>query len=137
MSEFSQFETEIAVRPSDIDMNKHVHNSKYLDYVLAARFDQMERCYGMSMEDFTERNLGWFVKNCYIEHKRQLVMGDKILVKTQVEELHKRGVKVSFQILRQADKKVSASGYFNYLMVYADSGKPATLTDEVIEKFSV
>ena len=28
----SIFETEIIVRPDDIDMNSHVHNSKYLDY---------------------------------------------------------------------------------------------------------
>ena len=52
MSSFRRFETLIAVRPDDIDMNEHVHNSKYFDYVLAARYDQMERCYGMSMQAF-------------------------------------------------------------------------------------
>ncbi|MFA5803318.1 MAG: hypothetical protein WC879_01620 [Melioribacteraceae bacterium] len=34
---FSIFETEIIVRPDDIDMNNHVHNSKYLDYLLTLR----------------------------------------------------------------------------------------------------
>ena len=37
----SIFETEIIVRPDDIDMNNHVHNSKYLDYIQTARFIQM------------------------------------------------------------------------------------------------
>ncbi|MEM7013763.1 MAG: acyl-CoA thioesterase, partial [Verrucomicrobiota bacterium] len=36
MPEYSTFESELAVRPDDIDLNGHVHNSKYLDYVLAA-----------------------------------------------------------------------------------------------------
>ena len=45
------------VRPDDIDMNRHVHSSRYLDYVLAARFDQMERCYKMSMQAFMELSL--------------------------------------------------------------------------------
>lgn len=36
---YLKFDTELAVRPDDIDMNNHVHNSKYLDYVLAARYD--------------------------------------------------------------------------------------------------
>ncbi|MCP5552003.1 MAG: hypothetical protein H7A53_14035, partial [Akkermansiaceae bacterium] len=36
---FSTFETRLDVRPDDIDMNRHVHNSRYLDYVLAARYD--------------------------------------------------------------------------------------------------
>ena len=31
------FATEMQVRPDDIDMHRHVHNSRYLDYVLAAR----------------------------------------------------------------------------------------------------
>ena len=42
---YSTFESELTVRPDDIDMNNHVHNSKYLDYVLAARYDQMGRCF--------------------------------------------------------------------------------------------
>ena len=46
---YSKFTTEMQVRPDDIDMNRHVHSSRYLDYVFAARFDQMERCYKMSM----------------------------------------------------------------------------------------
>ena len=33
----TKFETEMQVRPDDIDMFQHVHSSKYLDYVLAAR----------------------------------------------------------------------------------------------------
>ena len=49
----TKFETEIAVQPRDVDVNGHVHHSIYLDYLLAARYDQMERCYGISMEDFS------------------------------------------------------------------------------------
>ncbi|RRN77297.1 acyl-CoA thioesterase, partial [Pseudoxanthomonas sp. SGD-10] len=54
MNNFSKFTTEHKVRPDDIDMFKHVHNSVYLDYVLAARYEQMETCYGMSMDKFLE-----------------------------------------------------------------------------------
>ncbi|MGY0035466.1 acyl-CoA thioesterase [Pedobacter sp. NJ-S-72] len=42
-TEYSIFETALKVRPDDIDMFNHVHNSKYFDYVLAARYDQMEQ----------------------------------------------------------------------------------------------
>ncbi|MDP3929291.1 MAG: thioesterase [Bacteroidota bacterium] len=43
----SKFESTLKVRPDDIDMNQHVHSSKYIDYVLSARYDHMERCYKM------------------------------------------------------------------------------------------
>ncbi|MFA7228927.1 MAG: acyl-CoA thioesterase, partial [Melioribacteraceae bacterium] len=47
--DYSVFETEITVRPDDIDMNNHVHNSKYLDYLLMARYDQMKKDYKVPM----------------------------------------------------------------------------------------
>ncbi|MFN5663556.1 MAG: acyl-CoA thioesterase, partial [Bacteroidota bacterium] len=48
------YETELQVRPDDIDMFQHVHSTRYLDYVLAARYDQMERCYGNPMHVYLE-----------------------------------------------------------------------------------
>jgi len=42
---YSVFQSEITIRPDDIDMNNHVHNSRYLDYMLAARYDQMIKDY--------------------------------------------------------------------------------------------
>ena len=78
------FESEMDVRPDDIDMFQHVHASKYQDYVLAARFDQMKRCYGISMEAFMEKGLGWFVRDFSIEYKRSLGLGDRFKVKTWI-----------------------------------------------------
>ncbi len=46
-----KFKTEIMVQPRDIDINGHVHHSVYLDYLLAARYDQMQRCYKMSTNE--------------------------------------------------------------------------------------
>jgi len=39
MNIHSKFETEMQVRPDDIDLFQHVHSSRYMDYVLAARYD--------------------------------------------------------------------------------------------------
>jgi acyl-CoA thioesterase FadM len=30
----TKFETELRVRPDDIDMNQHVHSSRYFDYTM-------------------------------------------------------------------------------------------------------
>ena len=38
----TKFESEIIVRPSEIDLNRHVHQSVYLDYVLFARWEQIK-----------------------------------------------------------------------------------------------
>jgi len=137
MSMFSSFRTRIPVRPDDIDMNRHVHNSKYSDYVLAARYDQMERCYGMSMDAFLERGLAWVVRASYVEHKRPLVLGDIAEVETRVAEIAKHGVKVEFEILKESDGKTAARGWFDYTLVCAAKGRPQVIPADIIAIYSI
>ncbi len=134
---YTIFESQLQVRPDDIDMNGHVHNSKYLDYVLAARYDQMERCYKMSMQDFLDRGFSWFVKAAFIEHKRPLFLGDSILIRTQIGEMQRRGVRVNYEILRQSDEKLSAEGYCDYWMVDRKSGQPVVIPQDIIDKYGI
>ena len=86
----SKFESEMQVRPDDIDMNRHVHNARYFDYVLAARYDQMARCYGMPMEEFLAHGFGWVVRTAHVQYKRPLGLGDWMIVRTWIEEIVKR-----------------------------------------------
>lgn len=134
---YSQFETILQVRPDDIDMNQHVHNAKYFDYVLAARYDQMERCYGMSMQAFLDRSLSWVVRASYIEHKRPLFIGDTAIVRTGVEEIRSRGVKVAFEIFKQSDNRLVAKGWLDYVMVALETGRPQTIPEDILEHYSI
>src|SRR5436853_4519882 len=99
----TKFESELQVRPDDIDMNRHVHNRRYFDYVLAARYDQMERCYGMAMEEFIKLGYSWVTRTAHVEYKRPLGLGDRFTVVTWVEEILRSGVKVGFEIIRESD----------------------------------
>jgi YbgC/YbaW family acyl-CoA thioester hydrolase len=137
MTPYSAFKSLIPVRPDDIDMNRHVHNSKYNDYVLAARYEQMERCYGMSMDAFIARGLSWVVRASYIEHKRPLHIGDTAEVETRVEEIEGRSVKVGFLITKKADGKAVARGWLDYVMVSLESGRPQIIPDDVVAIYSI
>jgi acyl-CoA thioester hydrolase/thioesterase-3 len=132
----TKFETELQVRPDDIDMNQHVHGSRYMDYVLAARYDQMERCYKMSMEEFMQHGFGWYVRTAHIEYKRPLRLGERFTVRTWIEELLKYGVKVQFEIVRKTGKLV-CDGYFNYTMVNLKTGRAEVIPDWIIAKYSI
>lgn len=135
--EFSRFESEMEVRPDDIDMFQHVHASRYHDYVLAARFDQMKRCYKMSMDDFLARGLGWFVQIAHLEYKRQLGMGEKFVVRTWVSEILAIGVRVDFEILKLPNRKVACTGYFNYALIDMSTRRAISIPVDVLEKYSV
>ncbi|MDA3861915.1 MAG: acyl-CoA thioesterase [Melioribacteraceae bacterium] len=94
----SIFSTEIIVRPDDIDLNNHVHFTKYLDYFLAARYDQMGRCYKLSMEEFIKMGYNWVASNMSINYKRALKLGDVAVVKTQLDSFNGAQVKANFWI---------------------------------------
>lgn len=134
---FSQFETELQVRPSDIDVNGHVHNSHYFDYVLAARYDQMARCYGMSMDEFLRHDYGWVVRTAHLDFKRPVSMGDRVRVRTRVTEIVKDSVRVEFEILRAATGKVACEGWFLYTMISIQTGKAVVIPDWIVEKYSI
>jgi len=133
----SRFETELQVRPDDIDMNQHVHNSRYFDYVLAARYDQMERCYGMSMEEFLKAGFGWVVRTAHVEYKRPLSMGDRMGITTWVETMHEDGVTVRFEIRKKSNGKLACDGCFHYTMIDIQTGRAAGIPEWIVRKYAV
>ena len=133
----TRFATELQVRPDDIDMNQHVHASRYFDYVLAARYDQMARCYKMPMEEFLKLGLGWYVRASYIEYKRPLLMGEWFKVVTWVEEIGSATVKVQFEIDKVSNGKRASEGWCSYAMVKLENGRAEPIPDWIADKYAV
>jgi acyl-CoA thioester hydrolase len=133
----SRFTSELQVRPDDIDMNQHVHASKYFDYVLAARYDQMERGYKMGMPEFLARGLGWFVKVGHIEYKRPLKIGEWFIVTTWIEEINTDSVRVDYEISKRANGKIAASGYCVYTLVNIENGRAQNIPEDIAAKYSI
>ena len=134
---YSIFETELRVRPDDIDMFHHVHNSKYFDYVLAARYEQMEKFYKMSMESFLESGFGWVVRTAYVDYKRPLMMGDLIKIRTGILTFNDKGCRVQFEIENVRTHKIAADGWFDYVMIDTATGKGCRVTDEMIAAYTI
>jgi len=136
-NEYSIFETELKVRPDDIDMFNHVHNSKYFDYVLAARYEQMEKFYNMPMESFLESGYGWVVRTAYVDFKRALILGDVIKIRTGILTINEKGCRVQFDIENIKTKKIAADGWFDYVMIDTKTGKGSKVNDTMIKAYSI
>lgn len=134
---YSKFESQIKVRPDDIDMNNHVHYSKYLDYLLAARYEQMTRDYKVPMEEFISMGYAWVASKAEIEFKRALVLQDTAVVQTQIDSYKGAQVFVNFWIYKKENKKIAAEGRVIYTMVSISTGRPVRIPEEIIEKYSV
>jgi len=134
---YSQFISEFKVRPDDIDMFNHVHNSTYFDYVLAARYEQMEIFYKMPMEEFLSQGFGWVVRSAFVDYKRPLGLGDHFSVQTGIESINSKGCRVKFEIKILKTDKVACDGWFDYVMIDIKTGRGLKVTDEMILKYSI
>ncbi|MDI1249031.1 MAG: acyl-CoA thioesterase [Lacunisphaera sp.] len=134
---YAKFETELQVRPDDIDMYQHVHSSRYMDYVLAARFEQMERCYRMPMAEFQQRGFGWFMAATQMNFKRPLGLSDRFVVRTWIERFTLIGVRVQFQIERASDGKLSCDGWFDYVLISLATARAVRLPDDIRAKYAI
>ncbi len=134
---YSKFTTEFRVRPDDIDMFNHVHNSKYFDYVQAARYEQMETCYGMPWEKFLEMGYGWVVKTAHVHYKRALVLGEVFTVATGVLEMNEKHSKVIFEIISKKTGKLCCDGWFEYVLIDIKTGRSVKITDEMMAKYGI
>jgi acyl-CoA thioester hydrolase/thioesterase-3 len=133
----TRFETELQVRPDDLDMNRHVHASRYLDYVLAARYDQMQRCYGMSMEEFLKLGYGWVIRTAHVDYKRPLGLGERFAVATWVEAFTRHDVEVHFEIHKRPSNKRCCDGFFHYTMIKLATGRAEPIPSWIIDKYSI
>ncbi|MBI3880545.1 MAG: acyl-CoA thioesterase [Verrucomicrobia bacterium] len=133
----TKFESALQVRPDDLDMFRHVHSSRYMDYVLAARFDQMARCYGVPMEKFLELGFGWVVRTAHLEFKRPLGLGEKMTVRTWVDEITSDSVKVHFEIFKEPARKLACDGWCLYTMVSLKTGRAEPIPDWIAAKYAV
>ena len=136
-TQYSIFESELKVRPDDIDMFNHVHNSKYFDYVLAARYDQMAEFYKMPMESFLKSGYGWVVRTALVDFKRPLLLGDVIAVRTGILTINEKGCRVQFEIENKRTRKIAADGWFDYVMIDIHTGKGCKVSEDMISAYSI
>ena len=135
---YSTFETEITIRPDDIDMNNHVHYSRYLDYILMARYDQMKKDYKVAMEEFVARGFSWVASELTIQYKRPLLLEDgSVTVRTQLEEFHGAKVMINFWIVKGENEKIAARGQVCYTMIATKNGRPTRVPDDIVRQYQV
>lgn len=137
MTAYSKFETELTVRPDDVDLYQHVHSTRYMDYVVAARFEQMERCYGMPMKAFSERRLGWFMTAATMRFKRPLEMGERMIVRCWIERFTETGCALGFEIDKKSNGKRSFEGSCDYTLVDLATNRATPLPEDVKAKYSI
>ena len=79
------------------------------------------------------------MKAAYLEYKRPMVMGDRMMVRTWVEAIGGSCVKVQFEIHRRVGDrlKLACDGWFEYTMVSLQTARAEPIPDWILAKYSI
>jgi YbgC/YbaW family acyl-CoA thioester hydrolase len=77
---------EIVVRSTEIDVNGHVNNAKYLEYLEWGREEWYESA-GLPYDVFLEMGIQTVTVNININYRKECRQGDKLSIKTRPEKV--------------------------------------------------
>ncbi|GLX67558.1 acyl-CoA thioesterase [Paenibacillus glycanilyticus] len=99
----------IVVRSTEIDVNGHVNNAKYLEYFEWGREEWYEQC-GLSYETFGDMDIQTVTVNINVNYKRECKQGDKLIVTCEPEQIG-RSSYVLKQEIRDENGEVRADAF--------------------------
>lgn len=91
-------ESRVKVRFPDCDPFNHLNNSRYLDYIMTARGDQLIEHYGFDIYRLArEKALGWVMAQTQIAYLEPAGLMEEVLIRTRLigfsgKSLHMEGL---------------------------------------------
>lgn len=99
-------ESRMKVRFHDCDPFNHLNNSRYMDYVMTARGDQIQEHYGLDIYKIAkEEGLGWVSAQTQIAYMVPAYLMEEVVIQTQLTAFSGRSLSVE-ALMWNADKRV-------------------------------
>ncbi|MFA7228482.1 MAG: thioesterase family protein, partial [Melioribacteraceae bacterium] len=89
------------------------------------------------MDEFLRLGYTWVASSTSIDFLREIKLGEKILVRTQVDSFEGAHVKVNFWIVKADTNKIAAEGHSKYALISTANGRPVRIPEEIIHKYTI
>jgi len=91
---------DIVVRSTEIDVNGHVNNAKYLEYLEWGREEWYEQA-GLTYERFAQMEIQTVTVNININYRKECNQGDRLTIKTSPEKVGRTSYVLKQEIFNQ------------------------------------
>lgn len=105
----------IIVRSTEIDVNGHVNNAKYLEYLEWGREEWYESA-GLHYDVFAEMGIQTVIVNLNINYRKEAKQGDELTIVTNPEKLGRTSYVLKQQIYNQRGELVADTLVTNVAM---------------------
>jgi acyl-CoA thioester hydrolase len=127
---------EIQVPPAAIDVNGHVNNLAYLQWMQDVAI-QHSNAQGWPLERYQAAGTGWVVRSHFIEYLLPAFLGETLTVLTWVTGFKRHTSPRRYLFWRRQDRQVVARAETLWIFVNARTGRPERVAPEVAGAFEV
>ena len=125
----------LTVPAEAIDINNHVNNLQYIRWTLHAAIAH-SAANGWDTDRYKTLGAWWLVRAHNFTYFRQSFLGEDVIVKTWVADMHKVRSLRKYLIIRPSDHAVLVRGETQWALVNA-AGKPSPIPQELSECFPI
>ncbi len=118
----------------ECDVNQMVRDACYLRYMQEAAFDASAAA-GYWDEQYQAMRRVWLIHESAVEFVTPLRFGDHVRVRTWVADFRRVRSRRAYELRRAADDVLVARAHTDWVFLDLDTGRPATIPDEVIAAF--
>jgi len=122
------FSREIVVAASDIDVQGHVNNLRYLQWMQDVAVAH-STAQGWPLERYVAEGSGWVVRSHTITYKRPAFLGEVLTACTWIAGFSPRSSPRRYLFWRAADKCVLAEAETIWVFVDLKTGRPTKVPD--------
>ncbi len=127
-------EYEFDVPPDAIDANGHVNNVEYVRWMQEAAVRHFESAGGNAL--MAAARASWVVRSHHVEYLRPAMRGERIRVRTWVEDFRRVMSRRRYEFVRAADGTTLARGETEWVFVDAATGRPKSIPEEIQRLFT-
>ncbi|WP_350292631.1 acyl-CoA thioesterase [uncultured Croceitalea sp.] len=129
--------SKVKVRFQDCDPFNHLNNSKYLDYFMNAREDQVLECYDLNVyEHFITTKKNWVVANNQIAYIKPAFLMEELIIQSQIFKCTNSTLSVEMKMWDAHEKELKAIYWVKFVYFDSVTKKRTQHSHELMELFS-
>ena len=125
--------TQVRVRYADTDQMKMVYYGKFFEYFEQGRSDLLREV-GMPYPQIEEMGYYLPVIEAHANYKRSARYDDALLITTIMREVPIARVRLDYEVRKEGETEVFATGYTIHSFVTASTGKPTRAPAQFLER---
>ena len=125
------FESVVRIRSYELDGFGHLNHAVYLNYFEEGRVRALDEA-GFPLQDLLSRGWGVHVVRVEVDYRREAFLGDRLRIRTRVDEVKRSSVAVLQQALKGEGESSEVVCEARVVWVWVDEdGRPQRVPDDV------